>query len=265
MTESTKHDAWSAGTSYEQYMGRWSRAIAAEFVAWLAQPPGFDWLDIGCGTGALSSAILAAGAPRSVLGVDASAGFIEHARGAINDERARFVAGSAGELPCEDNSVDVVSSALAYNFFPDRPRALAEMLRAARPGGTVAFYVWDYPGGGMGFIRAFWTAAIELDASAGALTETNRFPFCTPETLLAEIGAAGVVEPELRPIEVPTRFEDFEAYWRPFTLGAGPAPGYVLSLDDAHRGALKSELKARLGAGPFELTARAWALRGRAP
>lgn len=263
MTESAKHDAWAAGASYEQYMGRWSRGIAAKFLAWLDAPPGMDWLDVGCGTGALSSAILAARSPRSVLGVDPSSGFVDYARSLVGDDaRARFDRGEAAALPCEDDSVDVVSSALAYNFFPDRRRALAEMLRVARPGGRVSFYVWDYPGGGMGFINAFWRSATTLDANAAALTETTRFPFCTSETLLAELNAAGVLQPVVQAIEMPMRFESFEAYWQPFTLGAGPAPGYVLSLDDDHREALRRRLQSDLGPGPIEFVARAWALRG---
>lgn len=265
MTESAKHDAWSAGSSYEHYMGRWSRGISARFVAWLDQPPDLQWLDVGCGTGALTSAILAKCSPRSVVGVDPSAGFVDFAREAVNDERARFAVGEASNLPNEDRSFDVVSSALAYNFFPDRPRALAEMLRVARPAGTVSFYVWDYPGGGMGFLNAFWKAATALDSAAGTLTETNRFPFCTCETLLEELGSAGVLEPTAQPLEVTTRFEDFEAYWQPFTLGAGPAPGYVASLGDDRRQALRERLRSELGPGPIEFVARAWALRGRAP
>ena len=265
MTESTKHDAWNAGTSYEHYMGRWSRGIAARFVAWLDQPPNLQWLDVGCGTGALTAAIVAHCSPRSVVAVDPSAGFVDFAREAVNDERVRFVVGEAGNLPNEDRSVDVVSSALAYNFFPDRPRALAEMLRVVRPGGAVSFYVWDYPGGGMGLLNAFWKAATALDSGAESLTETNRFPFCAPETLLEELGTAGILEPVVQALEVATHFEDFEAYWHPFTLGAGPAPGYVSSLDDERRQALRQHLRNELGPGPIEFVARAWAARGRAP
>ena len=65
------------------------------------------------------------------------------------------------------------------NFVPDRAKALAEMKRVVRPGGTVAFYVWDYPGGGMEFMRDFWTAAVPR-SRRGRLTEDRRFPFCTP-------------------------------------------------------------------------------------
>ncbi len=260
MTASTRHDAWSAARSYEHYMGRWSRQIAARFVAWLQAPPGLNWLDIGCGTGALSAAIVERCAPASVLGVDPSAAFVEHARAASTDLAVRYEVAGADALPCDDGSVDVVVSALAYNFFPERAAALAEMRRVAKPGATVGFYVWDYPGGGMGFIDAFWKAAVAGGADR-SLDETTRFPFCTREALRAEATAAGLSGIDVEAIEVPTRFADFEAFWQPFTLGAGPAPGYCMSLDEAARDALRESLQARLGGGPIELPARAWALR----
>ena len=59
MAEASRHDAWQAGDRYEAYMGRWSRQIAPRFLDWLGTGDGLDWLDIGCGTGALSAAILA--------------------------------------------------------------------------------------------------------------------------------------------------------------------------------------------------------------
>ncbi len=259
------HDAWSAGQSYDEYMGRWSRAIAEQFVAWLDRPPRLDWVDVGCGTGALAATILTVGAARSVVGVDPSTGFVAHATAAVPDPRARFEVGAAGALPLADESVDVVASALAYNFVPERPEALAEFRRVVRPGGTISFYVWDYPGGGVGFIDAFWKAAAELDPAAADLDEAGRFPFCTPDHLGAEANDAGGAEVEVRAIEIETPFATFDDLWHPFTLGAGPAPGYLASLDAAARSALRDRLLAQLGAGPIELVARAWAVRTAAP
>ncbi len=266
MADSAQHDAWSAGASYEFYMGRWSREIARRFVGWLAEPSDLDWVDVGCGTGALSAIILGHCSPRSVLGVDPAEGFVEHARATVDDPRARFEVAGADALPCADASAQVVTSALAYNFFPDRPLALAEMRRAAEPGGTVALYVWDYPGGGMGFISAFWEAATALDAKAEALAEDRRFPFCTRDALLEEAEAAGLGDAVVEGIEISSRFEDFEAFWHPFTLGAGPAPGYCSSLTEDERLALKRRLEDDLcgNKGPIELPARAWAIRGKA-
>jgi SAM-dependent methyltransferase len=263
MATTSRHDAWSAGDSYERYMGRWSRLAAARFLDWLGAPAGTAWLDLGCGTGALTQSILARCQPRSVVAVDQSAGFVAHARAATADERVRFEVGDAQKIPLDDASVDVAASALVVNFVPDRVQALREMKRVVRPGGLMSFYVWDYPGGGMGFMRAFWTAAIALDPSAAELGEGKRFPFCNPDGLRALAEEAGW-QPriEIARIEIETRFQSFEDYWQPFTLGAGPAPGYCASLSDDKRAALKKRLMQDVGGeGPVSFAARAWALK----
>jgi SAM-dependent methyltransferase len=266
MTENARHDAWSAGDSYDAYMGRWSRKLAVRFVEWLQAGEGLDWLDVGCGTGALSSAVLSRCNPRSLLGIEPSAGFVATARKNISDDRARFEVGDALALPLEDESRDIVASALVLNFVPDIPKALAEMKRVVRKGGTVAFYVWDYPGGGMGFMRAFWTAAIALDPTASGFAEGKRFPFCTAQGLAALVSAAGLQSVDCSAIEIPTVFDDFDDFWHPFTLGAGPAPGYCVSLPEEGREKLRLILAHDLPRGPegtISLSARAWALKAR--
>lgn len=262
MSSQSNYDAWSAGQSYEHYMGRWSRMVAAEFLNWLDPPMSADWLEIGCGTGALTSAILRECAPKSVLATDASEDFVGHARQTIEDPRSSFKAATAQNLPAEDKSVDIVTSALVLNFVPDRHEALIEMQRVLGPGGILSFYVWDYPGGGIGFIDAFWKAAASLDPKAADLDEGTRFPFCTAEGLAAMCSGAGLADAKIAPIEIVTEFPDFEAFWHPFTLGAGPAPGYCMSLSDDHRDALKTRLAEHLDQdGPVRLTARAWAMK----
>jgi len=261
MTETAQHDSWSAGRSYDHYMGRWSRLIARDFLAWLHVPDNADWADIGCGTGALTGTILEAANPKSVAGFDLSEGFVAHARQAIPDGRARLEVASAEDLPLADNSVDAIASALVLNFVPDKKKALSEFQRVTRPGGTLSFYVWDYPGGGMGFIDAFWKAAAALDPAARDLDEGARFLFCTPEGLQSLCDQAGLHDPVLKPIEVETVFADFDAFWHPFTLGAGPAPGYCMSLSEPDRERLRTLLQDRLGNGEVRLTARAFAVK----
>jgi ubiquinone/menaquinone biosynthesis C-methylase UbiE len=264
MTAPAAFDAWSAGASYEQYMGRWSRRIATDFVDWLEAPKDADWLEIGCGTGALTEAVLSRCAPRSILATDQSADFLAHARETIDDPLVRFEVADAGNLPASDASLDAVASGLVLNFVPDRVAVLREMQRVLKPGGLLSFYVWDYPGGGMGFISAFWQAARAIDAKADQLNEKSRFPFCTREGLAAIFAEAGLPAPQITAIEIETLFPDFEAFWKPFTLGAGPAPGYCMSLPEDDRQRLKSSLAERFGAqGPVSLTARAWAMKAK--
>jgi SAM-dependent methyltransferase len=262
MSTAAEFDAWSAARSYDHYMGRWSRRIAVKFVEWLAPPRDAAWLEIGCGTGALTEIILAECAPRSILSIDPSQDFVAYAGSAIHDERASFEVADARELPAQGASIDVVTSALVLNFIADRPAALAEMRRVLKPKGLLSFYVWDYPGGGIGFIDAFWKAAAEVDQGAAALDEGRRFPFCTREGLAAICREADLRSLAIEPIEIETAFPDFEALWQPFTLGAGPAPGYCVKLPEDHRAALKARLADALEAdGPIRLIARAWAVK----
>ena len=164
----------------------------------------------------------------------------------------------------ESGTRDVVVSGLVLNFIPDRGKALAEMTRVARRGGTIGYYVWDYPGGGVEFMRAFWDAATALDPSVADLTERRRFPFCTPDGLRDMAERVGLASVDCRPIEIPTVFKDFDDYWRPFTLGAGPAPGYCVSFPPEAQQRLREQLHARLPRtedGSISLKARAWAVK----
>jgi SAM-dependent methyltransferase len=259
-----RRDVWASGDAYEPYVGRWSRAVARAFLAWLAVPPGGAWLDVGCGTGALTQSILAVGAPSAVLGVDRSEGFASYADARTADARAWFAVGDAAALPARPSRFDAAVSGLVLNFVPDPGAAVAGMARAARAGGAVAAYVWDYAEG-MGLMRRFWDAAGDLDPAARELDEGRRFPLCHPGPLRELFDGAGLGGVDTRAIEVPTVFRDFDDYWGPFLGGQGPAPGYVASLDEAGRARLRERLRAALPAradGTIHLTARAWAVRG---
>ena len=266
MEPSQRHDKWADGDRYEPYVGRWSRRVAQAFLDWLAVPQDRDWLDVGCGTGALSGTILERANPRSLTGVDASPGFVEYSKARLGSERARFEPGDAQALPLAAASVDAVVSGLVLNFVPQPARAVAEMRRVARPGGVIAAYVWDYAER-MELMRCFWDAAVALDPAAQDLDEGSRFPICRPEPLAQLFAEAGLQRVETHAIDVPTVFRDFDDYWKPFLGGQGPAPGYALSLDEARRGALRERLHSRLPVsedGSIQLVARAWAVRGEA-
>ncbi len=258
------NEVWASGDAYEPYVGRWSRAVAEAFLTWLAVPPGRRWLDVGCGTGALTQAILREAQPQAVTGIDPSAGFVAYARGHTPDPRATFRVGDAEALPDPDGVYDAAVSGLVLNFVPSPERMLAEQVRVTRPGGAVAAYVWDYAGR-MQLMRHFWDAAAALDPAARELDEGRRFPLCRPGPLRALFEEAGLGRIEVRAIEVPTHFRDFDDYWRPFPGGQGPAPGYAMALDEERRAALREHLRARLPTdadGAIRLAARAWAVRG---
>ena len=256
--------SWASGRAYEPYVGRWSRLVARAFLNWLGTMPGGRWLDVGCGTGALTGTVLAVASPRQVMSVDASVGYVSHARADVPDERASFVVGDAEHLPFARAPFDVVVSGLVLNFLPQPEQGVAEMTQVARRGGMVAAYVWDYAGE-MQLMRHFWDAAVDLEPRARDLDEGRRFPICRPEPLAQLFRDAGLEDVDVRAIDVPTVFQDFADYWAPFLGGQGPAPGYAVSLGDEHRTALRERIRTRLPVaadGSIPLMARAWAVRG---
>jgi SAM-dependent methyltransferase len=256
---------WVGGANYESYIGRWSRLIARQFVPSLNVPSGSRWLDIGCGTGTLIQTILNTVSPRAVLGIDSSEGYIEFARKQIQDPRVAFRLGDAQALPVKSAAYDAVVSGLVLNFIPKTSQALSEMIRAVRISGTVGAYVWDYADQ-MQLIRYFWNAAVALDKTAAlALDEGQHFPLCRPEPLRQLFQTKQLGNVEVRSIDVPTTFRDFDDYWSPFLGGQGPAPSYTMSLSEERRVALREHIRLTLPISPdgsISLIARAWAIRG---
>ena len=254
-------DVWAQGDAYERFMGRWSRQVAPPFLEWLDAPAGLRWADVGCGSGALTAAILEHCSPLSVLAVDPSAAQVDEAARRIRHPRVSFGVATAERLPAR--SFDVVVSGLVLNFVPDLGATVRAMSYAAA-GGTVAGYVWDYAGG-MQLLRTFWDVACSLDPAAADLHEGHRFMLATAEELADVWTQAGMGDVGSTAITVPTVFADFDDFWSPFLGGQGPAPAYVASLDVAARQRLRAALEEALVPeldGSIHLSARAWAVRG---
>jgi SAM-dependent methyltransferase len=255
---------WASGDAYEPYVGRWSRLVAREFLSWLKTPKDMRWLDVGCGTGALSQAILDMVTPSVIQGIDPSEDYVNYARQHIADSRARFDVGDAQALPYQTALFDVVVSGLALNFVPESVLAVSEMIRVTRNAGLAAIYVWDYAGE-MQLMRYFWDAVTTLEPAARELDEGRRFPICQPTSLTQLFKDTGLRNVEVRAIDVPTVFHSFDDYWIPFLGGQGPAPSYVMSLSKDHRVELRELIRSRLpinNDGMIHLIARAWAVRG---
>lgn len=265
MTSTDAPNLWLGGGAYDRYVGRWSQKVAPLFTTWVDVPPQADWIDVGCGTGVLTSVVLDTGAPARVLGIDSAPPFLQVAESRVDDPRASFLAGDAQAIPADDQSFDVAVSGLVLNFVPDKEAMIGEMIRVVRPGGTVGLYVWDYAGH-MQLMRIFYDVAAQLDRAARDIDEGILSPICRPRPLAALLARAGLADTEVRAIDIPTAFESFDDYWTPFLGGTGPAPKYCASLSEDSRTELREALRRRLPTGPdgeILLAARAWAAKGR--
>jgi ubiquinone/menaquinone biosynthesis C-methylase UbiE len=252
-----------AAEVYDRFIGRYSPQLAGAMCEAADVRPGQRALDVGCGSGALVSALADLLGAENVVGIDPSEPFVEATRAKVPG--ARVEVGSAESLPFADNEFDATLSQLVVNFLSDPEQGVREMSRVTRPGGVVAGCVWDY-GGGMTMLRTFWEAAAALDPEgAGPRMESHTMRFSTPEDLAGLWESARFADVAVSPIVVEASYENFEDLWAPFPTGVGPAGAYAASLGGDQQAQLRDEFARRLGGpeGPFALSARAWCAVGR--
>jgi ubiquinone/menaquinone biosynthesis C-methylase UbiE len=258
-------DKWTSGVAYDQWMGRWSRLLAHEFLSWLNLPSNLRWLDVCCGSGVLTEAIVARFAPARVAGIDASAQQIEFARAHRARPAVSFQTGDATALPFAEGSFDVAVCGLGLNYVPDPEHALQEMRRVTVSEGIIGVYLWDYAEGAR-FLREFWDAAAAVDSDALAYDQAKRFPLCNPEALRKLFEDACLDQVSVRALDITTRFTSFDDYWEPLLTGQGSAPNYLATRNEHTQIAIRQRLRDSLtidSEGAIELPARAWAVCGR--
>jgi SAM-dependent methyltransferase len=246
--------------SYDRFMGRFSVPLAPLFLdrAAVGSRRGQRVLDVGCGPGALATALVDRLGAEHVSAVDPSEPFVAAVRERLPGVDVRL--GRAEALPHDDATYDATLAQLVVHFMEDPVAGLAEMRRVTRRGGTVACTVWDH-GGGAGPLAPFWRAVGDVDPAAPSESEL-------PGTRRGQLGtlmaAAGLREVEESALTVTVAFGTLEEWWEPFTLGVGPAGDYVARLDDSGRAALLEACGRQLPAPPFEVSATAWCASGRA-
>jgi len=249
---------------YERFMGRWSRAVGDIFLAWLAPPKSARWLDVGCGTGAFTELVLDNCSPARIVAVDPAAAQIEHAQRQPIAQRAEFRVADALALPLPDDGFDIVSSALVINFIPDREKALAEMRRVARPGGTVTGYVWDFTNG--------LSPNSPLQRALRKVTGDQPIPPGVASSSIAAMqslfAAAGLADIATAVIDVKQTYRDFDDFWDAQTPSFAPGAKVIAALPDNERARMRDIVRAAVPPSPdgsVTYSARANAIKGRVP
>lgn len=254
--------------AYDKFMGRWSRILAPLLVDFANIPNSGQVLDAGSGTGSLAFTIAERKPQCKVVGIDPSKEYVGYAASRNSfGPRVKFEVGDAQKLRFDGGIFQSSLSLLVFNFIPDARKAIQELVRVTKPGGRIAAAVWDY-GSGMRMLRIFWDSAINVDPGADAVDE-KRMSLCREGELPELWRTVGLTAVDERPLDITMRFSSFEDYWEPFLLGQGPAGAFTRSLERTRLQKLRDELKHRLQLAaeniPFELQARAWAVRGTVP
>jgi SAM-dependent methyltransferase len=252
---------FSNADAYEYLMGRWSRVLAEKFLDFAGINDGERVLDVGCGTGALVASLAARTLRSEIVGIDPIAPFLDRARRHIADSRVRFDLGDALTLSYPTASFDRCLSLLVIMFIRDAGRAVDEMRRVTRPGGTVAACVWDKAGMEMNSI--FARTVVVLDPAAAQRADVQGYSEGMLASMWVDHGFSDVQEDAL---VIPLEFKSFDDFWRPHLGGQGPWASYLGGLSADKLSALQSRLREKLlgdgSDGPFTLKAKALAVRG---
>jgi SAM-dependent methyltransferase len=255
------------GAAYEVFLGRWTRRLAEPLLDFAEFPDAGHLLDVGCGTGALATAMAARWPARRVVGMDIAPSYVAFARAQSAFENLVFEAGDAAKLPYDDASFAGAAAQLVLNFVPDPVAALKEMRRVTAPGGRLVAAVWDFRGG-LVYQRIFWDTAAGIDAGA-AVARDKLFSgaLALPEGLVRLFGAADLDRIERASITSRMDYASFDDYWQPLGGGQGPVGTYLLGLAPDLRArveaAVATSYRAGSPDGPRSMTATAWVVRGR--
>lgn len=251
---------------YEQLMGRWSRKLAPQFIAFAGVSPGEEILDVGCGTGSLTFELAKSLELKKIAGIDFSPVFVEEAKRRNSDPRITIQQADACDLPFDSAQFDRAMALLVLHFVPEAPKAIAEMRRVVRPGGAVVAAVWDHLGGMPGMRMMVDTVAALGEAGRQLRSRYCFQPMMQPGEMRRAFGEQGLIDVQEVELLVRMDYRNFDDYWAPIAAGEGPLGKHVDSLSGAERErtdrAVRDAYEAGRPDGPRSFANVAWAVRG---
>ena len=223
--------AWDRiATGYDEFVTPTHFAIAAEGLRRAGLRPGMRFLDVACGSGALS--IPAARLGARVLSVDLSPVMLTQLAARAREEQldieTRVMDGHA--LGLDDDTFDVTGSQFGVMLFPDMPTGIREMVRVTRPGGRVLMHVYGNPREVQFFAFFVRAIAAAVPGFAGPPLDPPPLPFQLqdPDRLRREMAGAGLAEVRVESTTESLEFRSGQQLWH-WLISSNPIAGAILA------------------------------------
>jgi ubiquinone/menaquinone biosynthesis C-methylase UbiE len=223
-------------SAYDTLAGRVTSRLADHLLDAVEAGAGASLLDVATGPGYVAERAVARGA--AVVGLDLSEAMLEFARARVAE--AEFVHGDATALPFEDSSFTAVTAAFVLLHLGRPERAVADAVRVLRPGGSVAFTVWDVPA------RARWLgllldAVADVGAAVPAAIPSGPplFRFADDVEFARLLSNAGLEDATVETIDFSLRVESAEELWRGLVEGTVRVRPLVIAQSDEVQHAIR--------------------------
>lgn len=238
--------------AYDAFMGRYSRRLAPVFADFAGLADGSRVADVGAGTGALASELVARGL--RVAAADPSPQFVAALHERLPSIDAHVA--PAEELPWGDESFDASLAQLVVSFMSDAPAGVLEMRRIVKPGGTIAVCMWDRQG------MQMLAAVAHAQRTLGSETRMVDTGYRTREEIETLFGD-GFTDLRVELLETDASYSGFDEFWSALSGGAGPAGAWLATLEGETREAAQQQIRKQIGDpdGSFSLQAKAWGAR----
>jgi SAM-dependent methyltransferase len=226
-------------------------------------------IDVGCGTGSLTFLIPDRANISTVEAIDYEEQFVDALRQRNTDPRISARQGDACAIPFRENEFDRALCMLVLHFVSTPDRAVAEMFRVVRPGGTIAATVWD-TFGGMPSQRMFWDTFTAIEPTALSRRGPSLVkPMTFPGEMTRAFVAAGLEQVTEATLTIRMDFANFDDYWIPLLNGQGTLAALLSTLPQAVQERVQSAVRqaylSEQPDGPRSFASVAWAVKGIVP